>query len=66
MMRTLIAGAIAMTLAIGGAFAEDTARHQSWDDLLDTYVVENADGVNRFDYGGLKSKASDVDRKSVV
>jgi len=60
MMRTLIAGAIAMTLAIGGAFAEDTTRHQSWDDLLGTYVVENADGVNRFDYGGLKSNASDV------
>ena len=60
MMRTLIAGAIAMTLAIGSAFAEDTTRHQSWDDLLETYVVESADGVNRFNYGGLQASARDI------
>jgi len=60
MIRILIAGLIAMTIAAGTAFANDISRHKVWDDLLETYVVEHADGVNRFDYGGLKSSARDV------
>lgn len=48
-----------MTLATGPASAEDAALHQAWDELLGTYVVEGDDGVNRFDYGGLKENEAD-------
>ncbi len=60
MLRRLIAGLIAMTLATGAAFADDTARHQAWGDLLETYLSVDDDGVNRFDYGGLKDNTGDV------
>jgi hypothetical protein len=49
-----------MTLAAGSAAADDTDLHKPWDDLLGTYVSEHEDGVNRFDYGALKSNADDV------
>lgn len=42
------------------AFADSDARHDAWGELLDTYLVASADGVNRFNYGGLKD--SDEDR----
>ncbi len=60
MLRILIAGLIAMTITAGTAFGEDNLRHQVWDGLLKTYVVESPDGVNRFRYGALKSSADDV------
>jgi hypothetical protein len=61
MLRKLLTvGAIAMTLTAGSAMADDTARHQAWDELLGTYVTVSDDGVNRFDYGGLKDNAEDV------
>ena len=49
-----------MTLAAGTAAADDTDLHQAWNELLGTYVVEGADGVNRFDYGGLKANTADA------
>lgn len=49
-----------MTFAAGPAFADDTDLHAAWDELLATYVVPGEDGVNRFDYGGLKATAEDV------
>ena len=59
MLRTLLtAGAFTMTLATGAA-ADDSELHAAWDDLLGTYVVPGDDGVNRFDYGGLKANAED-------
>ena len=47
-----------MTLATG-ADADDSELHAAWDDLLGTYIVPSDDGVNRFDYGGLKANAKD-------
>lgn len=60
MRQMLLAGAIAMTLTAGPAAADADTRHDTWDQLLETYVVESEDGVNRFDYGGLKDNAEDV------
>lgn len=33
--------------------------HEAWGDILETYVSESADGVNRVDYGALKASRSD-------
>lgn len=61
MIRKLIAaGAIAMTVIAGPASAEAENRHSEWDSLLESYLVEGADGVNRFDYGALKASGSDT------
>ncbi|GAB5457143.1 MAG: DUF547 domain-containing protein [Henriciella sp.] len=49
-----------MALAAGNALADDAERHQKWQDILTAYVVEAPDGVNRFDYGGLKDTDEDV------
>ena len=59
MLRTFLAGAIAMTVSVGQAFADDRELHASWDGLLKTYIVESEDGVNRFNYGALKANAED-------
>lgn len=37
--------------------------HLAWDELLRTYLVESADGINRFDYDGLRRH--DADRASL-
>jgi hypothetical protein len=58
--KILAAGAIAMTLATGHAIADETARNAGWDGILQTYVVESDDGVNRFQYGALKASAADT------
>ncbi|MEO0722554.1 MAG: DUF547 domain-containing protein [Pseudomonadota bacterium] len=34
-------------------------RDAAWTDILNRYVAESADGVNRFDYGGLKASEDD-------
>ncbi|MEM9939108.1 MAG: DUF547 domain-containing protein [Pseudomonadota bacterium] len=66
MLRTLIAaGAIAMTLATGSANAETDSLHSDWDNLLGTYVIEGDDGVNRFNYGGLKASLVDTAKLNV-
>lgn len=33
--------------------------HTPWTEILQTYVVEGEDGLNRFDYGGLKENSAD-------
>ena len=48
-----------MTLTAGPAAADDAELHAAWDDILGTYVAAGDDGVNRFDYGGLKANAED-------
>lgn len=40
--------------------ADDAERHKDWDDLLGAYVVEAENGVNRFDYKGLKENSADT------
>ncbi|MEL7452570.1 MAG: DUF547 domain-containing protein [Pseudomonadota bacterium] len=37
-----------------------TEAHAAWSALLSTYVKPNADGVNRFDYAGLKANSADL------
>lgn len=59
MLKQIASGAVIMTLAATPAFADSDDRHTAWGDLLEAYVVEHTDGVNRFNYGGLK--ASDED-----
>lgn len=61
MLGKLIAGGASLWLILAGpAMADDRAMHQPWDELLGAYVVEGADGVNRFDYGALKANQGDV------
>lgn len=40
--------------------ADESNPHAPWGELLATYLVESDDGVNRFDYGGLKNNADDL------
>lgn len=57
--KLIFAGAIAMTLQTS-ATADDAAfSHAAWDDILQVYVAESPDGINRFDYGGLKDNSED-------
>lgn len=35
------------------------SRHAEWTRLLEAYIQESADGVNRFDYAGLKANTDD-------
>jgi hypothetical protein len=35
------------------------ARHGEWTDILQTYIAPAPDGINLFDYGGLKDNAGD-------
>ena len=58
--KILAAGAIAMTLTTGHAAADEGERNAGWDGILQTYVVESDDGVNRFQYGALKASAGDT------
>lgn len=37
----------------------DDDPHQAWDALLSTYLVQSEDGINRFDYDGLRSNVED-------
>lgn len=60
MIRSALTSAIALGALSGGALAEEADFHARWDALLSTYVVESADGVNRFDYGGLKDNTEDA------
>lgn len=39
--------------------AQDADFHTPWTEILQAYVVEGEDGLNRFDYGGLKENAAD-------
>lgn len=48
--------------SIASAWAQADPHH-AWDALLRTYLVESADGINRFDYDGLRRH--DVDRASL-
>lgn len=67
----LAAGLIAMPLAaladqartpltITVSDAELAPRHAAWTALLETYVEEGADGVNRFDYAALTANPADL------
>ena len=61
MLRTLLtAGALTMSMAAGSASADDTELHKPWSELLEAYVSEHSDGVNRFDYGALKDNQADT------
>ena len=60
MIRSALTSIIALSALSAGAVAENTDFHESWDALLGKYVVESADGLNRFDYGGLKNNAEDA------
>jgi hypothetical protein len=58
--RVIAAGAVAMSIISGPAVADEASSHSVWDSLLETYVVESDDGVNRFKYGALKNNAADT------
>lgn len=60
----LLAGPIIMTAAaqtasVAEAAASQKSAHAAWTELLQTYVQPSADGINRFDYGGLKASTAD-------
>ncbi|MEL7231105.1 MAG: DUF547 domain-containing protein [Pseudomonadota bacterium] len=64
MIRTTFISALAISAMTGGAMAETSDFHTPWTEILQTYIVEGEDGVNRFDYGALK--ASDADRAKLT
>ena len=57
-MIRLIATCIALFTA--PATAQQTDLHTPWDRLLETYLSEHPDGVNRFDYDQLRRSADGV------
>ncbi|MEM9054211.1 MAG: DUF547 domain-containing protein [Pseudomonadota bacterium] len=60
MIRTTLTSAISLGMLSGAALADQAEFHSTWDNLLGKYIVENADGVNRFDYSGLKNNTEDT------
>ncbi|MEL6259046.1 MAG: hypothetical protein AAFQ67_08320, partial [Pseudomonadota bacterium] len=52
--------AAAQESAVQTVASVPAAQHAQWTELLQKYVSEDADGVNRFDYGALKANADDV------
>ena len=69
LFTALATGALMAGLAVAPAGAdtldgtETTATaeaHSAWTALLSKYVVASPDGVNRFDYGGLKANEADL------
>ncbi|MEM1086638.1 MAG: DUF547 domain-containing protein [Pseudomonadota bacterium] len=64
MIRTTFISALAISAMNGGAMAEISDFHTPWTEILQTYIVEGEDGVNRFDYGALR--ASDSDRAKLT
>lgn len=38
---------------------QEDSQHAAWTELLSKYVKPTEDGINRFDYGGLKTNAAD-------
>ncbi len=69
MFRTLFAAAAVAALsaptllppsaAANEIVLEAEQQHAAWTEILQKYVVEGADGLNSFDYGGLKNNAAD-------
>ncbi|MEM7494348.1 MAG: DUF547 domain-containing protein [Pseudomonadota bacterium] len=59
MRRITLTSALALTTATGAAMASTSDFHAPWTDILQTYVVESQDGLNRFDYGALKANEAD-------
>ncbi|HBB55473.1 MAG TPA: DUF547 domain-containing protein [Hyphomonadaceae bacterium] len=55
-MRSLAFGAAAAIVFVMPAFANV---HQSWTEILSTYVKTDSTGLNRFDYAKLKASAAD-------
>lgn len=45
---------LACSLALAPSARAQADLHQPWDLLLSAYLVESADGINRFDYAGLR------------
>ena len=60
MIRNTLTSALALGALSGTALGEASEFHTPWTEILQTYIVEGEDGLNRFDYGGLK--ASDEDQ----
>ena len=54
---------LACSLVLPASSQAQSDIHQPWDSLLRAYLVEGADGINRFDYRGLR--ADDADREAL-
>lgn len=50
------------TMSLSPALAQSDFSHDAWGELLDTYVAESSDGVNRVDYGALKASSGDREK----
>ena len=53
---------VAVTMTSFTASAQDAISHESWGDILDTYVSPGPDGVNLVDYGALETNAVDREK----
>lgn len=56
---TQVAPQTAMAQSASQATAPTPSQHATWSALLGKYVKPSADGLNRFDYAGLKANATD-------
>ena len=58
-LKRAVLGAILLS-GVPTALAQNSSiSHEAWGDLLQTYVHQSDDGVNRVDYGALKDNAAD-------
>lgn len=57
-LKCILVGAAAIVMP---ALA-DVPPVDKWQDILDTYLVEDADGANLFDYGALRDNAADIQK----
>ncbi|MEM1390212.1 MAG: DUF547 domain-containing protein, partial [Pseudomonadota bacterium] len=59
MRHIILTSILALTTVTGTAMASTSDFHAPWTDILQTYVVESDDGLNRFDYSALKANEDD-------
>lgn len=64
-LKLILAGIIAMTLQSSRPNTANALSHQAWDEILRAYITQSPDGINRFDYGALKSSLPDSARLAV-
>ena len=50
---------MALSLVLSPSAQAQSDLHQPWDALLGVYLIESEDGINRFDYAGLRQNDAD-------
>jgi len=59
MFKTVLLGSTILMMSLSATAQDTNNQHSDWNDLLEAYVVESEDGVNRFKYEALKANTDD-------